>query len=92
MFHMRYVSNTAERGRVYGHYTASDPTDWTLVNDHLYESQSRSPGQGAGDMCPIWIPFDPGPPKLALGCRLDDGGFGDAGCLKQWLYEIRTTG
>ena len=91
MFHMRYHSKGAVRGRVYGHYTASDPTRWTLVNDHLYESHSRKPGQGAGDMCPIWLPFDPGPPKLALGCRLDDGAFGDAGCLKQWLYEIRAS-
>ena len=89
MFHMRYHSRGAVRGRVYGHYTAADPTNWTLVNDHVYESHSRKPGQGAGDMCPVWLPFESGPPQLALGCRLDDGTFGDEGCLKQWLYEIR---
>jgi len=40
-------------------------------------------------MCPIWSPFAPGPPKLAFAARLDDGTYGDAGRLKQWLFEIQ---
>jgi hypothetical protein len=42
-------------------------------------------------MCPVWTPFSSGPPNLALGARLDDGRFGDAGRLKQWLFEIKLT-
>jgi len=89
MFYVRYAADSQLRGRVFGHYTATDPTEWTLVDDRLYESESPKPGQGAADMCPIWSPFAPGPPKLAFAARLDDGTYGDAGRLKQWLFEIQ---
>ena len=91
MLYLRYRAASQEAGRLYGHYTATDPTRWILVNDSAYESTSPQPGHGAADMCPIWSPFASGAPSLALGARLDDGRFGDAGRLKQWLFEIKPT-
>ena len=88
MFVLRYSRPGSRRNRSYGHYMATDPFSWELVDDELYVTTSDAPGNGAADMCPIWTPFDSNPPELAFGNRLDDGTFGDPGVFKQWLWRI----
>ena len=76
--------------RRWHHYTAREPTDWHLADDELLTSHIKRPGEGgAADMCPIWRPFQEEPPRRALAAGLDDGRFGHAGLLKQWLLEIQ---
>ena len=70
-------------------FRGADPFHWELVNDDAYVTTSDRPGVGAADMCPVWTPFEDGPPRLALANRIDDGTFGDPGLFKQWLWEIR---
>lgn len=62
IFYLQYTSPAQKKGRVYAHYQANDPTRWTLVSASVYESGSVPPGVGAADMCPIWTPFEEGPP------------------------------
>ena len=89
MFVLRYSTPERPGMRRYGHYRGADPFNWELVNDDAYVTTSDRPGVGAADMCPVWTPFEDGPPRLALANRIDDGTFGDPGLFKQWLWEIR---
>ncbi len=89
MFVLRYSTPGRPGMRRYGHYRGEGPFHWELVNDDAYVTTSDRPGVGAADMCPVWTPFEDGPPRLALANRIDDGTFGDPGLFKQWLWEIR---
>jgi hypothetical protein len=92
MFVLRYAIPGSGRKRSYGHYVATEPTSWSLVNDDLYVTSSNNPGHGGADMCPIRRPFNEGPPAYAFANRLDTGEFGHSGVFKQWLYRIEQIG
>lgn len=88
MFALQYGVPDERRPRRYAHFSGPDPLHWTLVNDELLVTTSDRPQSGAADMCPLWTPFEPGPPPLAFSNRLDDGEFGDPGVFKQWLWKV----
>ena len=86
-FVLRYSTPERPGMRRYGHYRGEDPIQ---AGQHAaYVTTSDRHGVGAADMCPVWTPFEDGPPRLALANRIDDGTFGDPGLFKQWLWEIR---
>ena len=87
MFALQYSLPGDDRPRRYGHFRG-DLLHWELVNDEVLATTSDRPQHGAADMCPLWTPFEPGPPKFAFSNRLDDGAWGDPGVFKQWLWEI----
>lgn len=75
---------------IWEHYAANDPTQWELISDTLFGCAGPNPGKSVTDICPIWRPFSDAPPRQCFAAGLDDGTFGDAGRIKQWLCEIRS--
>jgi len=87
--HMLY-RRFSPTGTRWGHYISDDGLSWRIRDDHVFDGAGPTPGRAATDVCPIWTPFADEPFTQALCAGLDDGSFGDAGRIKQWLYDVKT--
>lgn len=74
---------------IWEHYCATEPTRWQRVQASVFNGAGPTPGKKVTDICPIWTPFRTELPRYCFAAGLDDGTFGDAGRIKQWLYAMQ---